>query len=94
MVLDPESRVGFWDLGGDPHPHPPWGKVGSSPLDSGGHFDPKIFAQLLQKDEGENGMRNEPDSSRNEALEGESKKGKSQGVPATGCPSSPSLAAA
>lgn len=68
MALAPESREGFWDLGGDPHAHPPRGKAGSGPSDSGGHFDPKIFAQLLQEDKGENGVRNEPDSSRNKAL--------------------------
>lgn len=73
---------------------PPRGKAGSGPSDSGGHFDPKMFAQLLQEEKGENGLRNEPDSSRNEALEGDSKKGESQRVPATGCPSSPTLAAA
>lgn len=94
MALAPESREGFWDLGGDPHAHSPWGKAGSGPPDSGGHFDPKIFAQLLQEEKGENGLRNEPDSSRNEALEGDSKKGKSQCVPVTDCPSSPNLAAA
>lgn len=66
--MAPESREGLWDLGGDPHAHPPRGKAGSGPSDSGGHFDPKIFAQLLQEDKGENGVRNEPDSSRNKAL--------------------------
>lgn len=66
--MAPESREGLWDLGGDPHAHPPRGKAGSGPSGSGGHFDPKIFAQLLQEDKGENGVRNEPDSSRNEAL--------------------------
>lgn len=57
---------------------PPRGKAGSGPSDSGGHFDPKMFAQLLQEEKGENGLRNEPDSSRNEALErGQQEGGKS-----------------
>lgn len=94
MALAPESREGFWDLGGDPHAHPPWGKAGSGPSDSGGHFDPKIFAQLFQENKGENGLRNEANSSRNKALERDSKKGESQCAPGTGCPSSPTLAAA
>lgn len=59
----------------------PWGDTGACPSYSGDHFDPKVFAQLLQEDKGEDGLRNEPDASRNEALEGDSKNGEAQCVP-------------
>lgn len=68
----PGQGEGFWDPGGDLHAHPQ-GKAGSSPP-SGDHFDPKVFAQLLQEDKGEDGVRNEPNGSRNEALERDSER--------------------
>lgn len=71
-ALAPDSGEGFWDLGGDLHAHPQ-GEAGSSPP-SGDHFDPKVFAQLFQEDKGEDGVRNEPNGSRNEALEQDSER--------------------
>lgn len=68
----PGQGEGFWDPGGDLHAHPQ-GEAGSSPP-SGDHFDPKVFAQLLQEDKGEDGVRNEPNGSRNEALERDSER--------------------
>lgn len=38
---------------------------------SGQHFDPKVFAQLLQEDKSEHGVRDQANASRNKALEKE-----------------------
>lgn len=87
-VLAPDSREGFQDLSGDPHAHP-LGRGRSRPSYSGDHFDPKIFAQLFQEDKGEDGVRNEPDGSRNESLEGESENEESARAQPWASPSEP-----
>lgn len=85
-ALAPDSREGFWDLSGDPYAHPPGARQGPGLSYSGDHFNPKIFAQLFQEDKGEDGVRNEPDGSRNEALEGDSDNGESQYALGPGLP--------
>lgn len=49
MALAPESREGFWDLGGDPYAHPPRARQGLVPQTQVVTLIPKYLRSCSRK---------------------------------------------